>query len=64
MARTICRNDRCDMIAVNTSVLTAIVLGKADADACIAILEAEPTVLISAGVGQHLRVLDNQFKLA
>jgi ribonuclease VapC len=37
------------MIAVDTSALMAIVLGERDADACIAALEAEDTVLISAG---------------
>ena len=37
------------MIAVDTSALMAIVLGKAEADACIAILESETEVLISAG---------------
>jgi ribonuclease VapC len=37
------------MIAVDTSALMAIVLGEAAADACIAALEAEDRVLISAG---------------
>jgi ribonuclease VapC len=37
------------MIAVDTSALMAIVLGEAEADACMAILETEPAVLISAG---------------
>jgi ribonuclease VapC len=37
------------MIAVDTSALMAIVLDDAEADACITVLEAEPTVLISAG---------------
>ena len=37
------------MIAVDTSALMAIVLGEAEAEACIATLEAEPAVLISAG---------------
>ncbi len=37
------------MIAVDASALMAIVLGEAEADACIAALEAEPAVLISAG---------------
>ncbi len=36
------------MIAVDTSALMAIVLGEAESDACMVILEAEPTVLISA----------------
>ena len=37
------------MIAVNTSALMAIVLGEAEADACIKVLEAETEVLVSAG---------------
>ncbi len=37
------------MIAVDTSALMAIVLNEADADACIAALEAEDGILISAG---------------
>ena len=37
------------MIAVDTSALMAIVLSDAEADACIAALEAEPEILISAG---------------
>jgi ribonuclease VapC len=37
------------MIVVDTSALLAIVLGEPEADACIAVLEAENEVLISAG---------------
>ncbi len=37
------------MIAVDTSALMAIVLNEPDADACIAVLEAEDDLLISAG---------------
>jgi ribonuclease VapC len=37
------------MIAVDTSALMAILLSEPEADACAAILEAEPQVLISAG---------------
>lgn len=37
------------MIAVDTSALMAIVLDEPEADACIAALEAENTILISAG---------------
>jgi ribonuclease VapC len=37
------------MIAVDTSALMAIVLGEAQADACVAALEAEDRLLISAG---------------
>lgn len=36
------------MIAVDTSALMAIVLGEAEADACIGILETEPEVVVSA----------------
>lgn len=37
------------MIAVDTSALMAIVLDEAEADACIAVLEKEDKILISAG---------------
>jgi ribonuclease VapC len=37
------------MIAIDTSALMAIVLGEAEADACIEVLNAETEVLISAG---------------
>lgn len=37
------------MIAVDTSALMAIVLNEAEADACIATLEAEAEIVISAG---------------
>ncbi len=37
------------MIAVDTSALMAIVLADAEADACMAILETEPAIVISAG---------------
>jgi ribonuclease VapC len=37
------------MIAVDTSALMAIVLNEAEADACIAVLEIEDEILISAG---------------
>jgi len=37
------------MIAVDTSALMAIVLDEPEADACIAVLEAEDEILISAG---------------
>ena len=37
------------MIAVDTSALMAIVLGQAEADACIKVLKAETEVLVSAG---------------
>ena len=37
------------MIAVDTSALMAVVLNEPDADVCIAVLEAEQDLLISAG---------------
>jgi ribonuclease VapC len=37
------------MIAVDTSALMAIILGEAEADACIKALEGDTEVLISAG---------------
>jgi ribonuclease VapC len=37
------------MIAVDTSALMAIVLDEAEAEACIAVLEKEDNILISAG---------------
>ena len=37
------------MIAVDTSALMAIVLDEAEANACIAVLEKEDNILISAG---------------
>ena len=36
------------MIAIDTSALMAVVLGEADAEACIAALETEAEILISA----------------
>src|SRR5580658_1215358 len=49
MVTTVCPNDQCRMIAVDTSALMAIVPAETAADACIRALEAEPEVLISAG---------------
>jgi ribonuclease VapC len=37
------------MIAVDTSALMAIVLNEPEADACVAVLEAEDDLMISAG---------------
>jgi ribonuclease VapC len=37
------------MIAVDTSALMAIVLNEAEANACIAVLETEDEIVISAG---------------
>ncbi len=49
MTTTACRNDPRHMIAVDTSALLAIVLAEPDADACIAAMENETRVLMSAG---------------
>lgn len=49
MARTVCPSDRCPMIAIDTSALMAIVLGEIEADGCMAVLETETEVVISAG---------------
>ena len=58
------------MIAVDTSALMAIVLGEAEADACIAALEIEDDILISAAtiaealiVAAHRNVGDEMAKL-
>ncbi len=58
------------MIAVDTSALMAILLSEPEADACAAILEAEPHVLISAGtvaealiVAGHRNVKDEMASL-
>lgn len=58
------------MIAIDTSALMAVVLGEAEADACIKVLQAEPDVLISAGtvaeamiVAGHRNVANEMAKL-
>ena len=45
------------MIAVDTSALMAIVLDEAEADACIAALEAEDDLLISAATVAELLIV-------
>jgi ribonuclease VapC len=52
------------MIAVDTSALMAIVLGEADADACMAMLETEPAVLISAGTVAETLIVAARRKVA
>ena len=47
------------MIAVDTSAIMAIVLNGPEADACIAVLEAEDDILISAGTVTEVQ---RQFK--
>jgi ribonuclease VapC len=58
------------MIAVDTSALMAVVLGEEQADACVAVLEAEGEVAISAGtvaealiVAARRNVADEMLKL-
>jgi ribonuclease VapC len=49
------------MIAVDTSALMAVVLGEAEADACIAALETEDEILISAvTIAEALIVADRR----
>jgi ribonuclease VapC len=52
------------MIAVDTSALMAIVLGEAAADACMAMLETEPVVLISAGTVAEALIVAARRKVA
>lgn len=48
------------MIAVDTSALMAIVLNEPQADACIAALEAEDAILISAGTVAEALIVSAQ----
>ena len=48
------------MIAVDTSALMAIVLGEPESDACIAALEAEDTIVISAGTLAEALIVSKQ----
>lgn len=48
------------MIAVDTSALMAIVLNEPEADACIAALEAEDAILISAGTVAEALIVSEQ----
>jgi ribonuclease VapC len=49
------------MIAVDTSALMAVVLGESEADACIAALEAEEEIMISAAtIAEALIVADRR----
>jgi len=48
------------MIAVDTSALMAIVLNEPEADACIAALEAEDAILISAGTVAEALIVSAQ----
>jgi len=45
------------MIAVDTSALMAIVLNEPEADACVAVLEAEEDLLISAGAAAEALIV-------
>jgi ribonuclease VapC len=48
------------MIAVDTSALMAIVLGESEADSCIAALEAEDAILMSAGTVAEALIVSAQ----
>jgi ribonuclease VapC len=52
------------MIAIDTSALMAIVLGEAQADACIEVLEAETEVLISAATVAESLIVAARRKVA
>ena len=52
------------MIAVDTSALMAIVLGEAEADACIKVLEVETEVLVSAGTVAEALIVAAQRNVA
>jgi len=52
------------MIAVDTSALMAIVLDEPEADACIAALEAEDDILISAATVAEALIVSAQRKVA
>jgi ribonuclease VapC len=45
------------MIAVDTSALMAIVLNEPEADACVAVLETEENLLISAGTAAEALIV-------
>ncbi len=51
------------MIAVDTSALMAIVLGEPEADACIAAIEAEAEILISAGTVAEALIVSGRRKV-
>ncbi len=52
------------MIAVDTSALMAILLDEPEADACIAVLEAETHVLLSAGTAAEALIVAGRRGLA
>jgi ribonuclease VapC len=52
------------VIAVDTSALMAIVLGEATADVCIAVLEAEADVVISAGTVAEALIVASRRRVA
>ena len=45
---TACRDERPEMIALDTSALMAVVLDEADSEACVRVLEAEAEIVICA----------------
>jgi ribonuclease VapC len=57
MARTGCRNDPRQVIAVDTSALMAVILGEPEAPSCMNILASEPRLLISAGTAAEALIV-------
>jgi ribonuclease VapC len=51
------------VIAVDTSALMAILLGEKDADSCISVLEAETSLLISAGTVAEALIVAGRRKI-
>ncbi len=51
------------MIAVDTSAIMAIVLNEPEADACIAALEAQETLLISAGTVAEVLIVSARWQV-
>ena len=52
------------MIAIDTSALMAIVLGEAEADACVGVLETEREVLVSAGTVAEALIVASRHNIA
>jgi ribonuclease VapC len=57
MARTGCRNDPGQLIAVDTSALMAIILGEPEAPSCMNILASTPRLLMSAGTAAEALIV-------
>jgi len=52
------------LIAVDSSALMAVVLGEAEADACIAIMEVEPGLVISAATLAEVLIVAHRRNVA